>query len=475
MVELMIEQTDNKEQRLQPGTHIHLVGIGGTGLSAIALVLLGRGFVVSGSDMQESVFTAELRKRGATIYIGHSGAYISGAEMLLISSAVPESNPEVIAAKLSDVPIYKRSQFLGMLMAGSQGIAIAGTHGKTTTTSMVAQILIDAEYDPTVIVGSVIPAMGANGRAGQGDHFVIEADEYDHMFLGLDYTVAVINNIEYDHPDMFENETVYYDAFRRFLGNMPPSGKLIANAHDPIVMSLAADAHPMLVETVGVGADAPWRAEQIRPNQNGGSDFVVMFGDELVGIARLRVPGEHNVCNALTAIAVTTGLGVPFNKVRESLQEFGGVGRRFQEIGSAGGVTIIDDYAHHPTEIKVTLAAARQRYADRTIWAVWQPHTYSRTKLYFDEFVTSFDGADKVLVLDIYRSRERDTLGVESSQLVEAMAHPYARYVGSNEDATAYILDRVRPNDVILTLGAGDGNAVGTQVLAQLKERTKEH
>ena len=474
MVKTDLNETCDKNRQLEPGLHIHLVGIGGTGVSAIALVLLGRGFVVSGSDMQESKYSAELRKRGATIYLGHSSAYISGADMLLISSAIPESNPEVIAAKLAGVPIYKRSEFLEMLMAGSQGVAIAGTHGKTTTTSMIAQIMIDAELDPTVIVGSVIPSMGANGRAGSGEHFIIEADEYDHMFLGLDFTVAVVNNIEYDHPDMFENDAVYLDAFRRFIHKLPDAGKLIANRDDAMVMGLVEEGGTFAVETVGLGADAEWRAEQIRPNQNGGSDFVVMRGGELVGLARLRVPGEHNVRNALTAIAVTTGLGVDFKQARTSLQAFGGVGRRFQEIGTVGGVTVIDDYAHHPTEIKVTLAAARQRYPGRTVWAVWQPHTYSRTKLYFDDFVQSFDDADKVIVLDIFRSRERDTLGMDAAQLVESMRHDYARHVGSNADAATYILDRIHPDDVILTLGAGDGNEVGVKVLEGLRERVKE-
>lgn len=460
-----------KIKQIKAGMHIHLVGIGGSGLSAIALVLLGRGFVVSGSDMQESRYLAELRKRGATVYAGHSGAYVSGSDMLLISSAIPQLNPEVIAANLMGIPVYKRSEFLGMLMQEQQGIAIAGTHGKTTTTSMVAQIMLGADRDPTVIVGSTIPALGTNGQAGTGEYFVIEADEYDHMFLGLEYSIAVVNNIEYDHPDIFEDEEMYLNAFSRFIEKVPDEGLLIANGDDAAVMGLIRPNTACTVETVGLGEACDWRAEQVRPNQQGGSDFVVMKGAALVGLARLRVPGEHNVRNALAAIAVTTHVGLDFKVICTGLREFGGVGRRFQEIGTVGGVTVIDDYAHHPTEIKVTLAAAQQRYPGRTIWAVWQPHTYTRIKLYFERFVAAFVDADKVIVLDIFRSRERDTLGMSSEKIVAAMQHPYARHVGSNPDAAAYILDRVRPDDVILMLSAGDGNQVGQIVLTELEAR----
>ena len=471
---LVEDRPINHIDSLKPGMHIHMVGIGGTGISAIALVLLGRGYRVSGSDMQESKYSAELRKQGATVYIGHSGAYVSGADMVVISSAIPETNPELIAAKLDGIPVHKRDEFLGMLMQDSYGIAIAGTHGKTTTTSMVATIMMFAELDPTIIVGSIMPSLGTNGRAGDSDYFVIEADEYDRMFLGLEFSLAVINNVEYDHPDIFESDVDYIEAFEQFLQKMPDDGLLIANGDDAQVMDLVAGNAAYEVQTVGLGGGLDWRAEQIRPNQNGGSDFVVMHGDALVGLARLRVPGEHNVRNALTAIAVTAKLGVDFKTAAEALREFGGVGRRFQEVGTVGGVTVIDDYAHHPTEVRVTLAAAKQRYPGRTIWAAWQPHTYSRTKLYFDQFVAAFDDADKVIVLDIFRSRERDTLGLDATQLVSAMQHPYARYGGENAAAAAYILDRVSPDDVILTLGAGDGNRVGEMVLKGLEERVKK-
>lgn len=459
-------QTMCKSFELEQGMHVHLIGVGGSGISAIARVLAERGFQVSGSDRSESKFSAELPKLGATIYQGHSANYVSGADVVVISSAIPATNPELIAAKQAQIPILKRSEFLPHLMKGQIGIAIAGTHGKTTTTSMTAQILIDAGFDPTVVVGGILPSIGTNARAGKGRHFVIEADEYDHMFLGLDYQVAVINNIEHDHPDIFRDGAMYEDAFRQFAAQVPKNGALYVNGDDPI----AAHIHPNAM-TVGLGEDVEIRAVNVRPNNVGGSDFVAMEGDDLLGIIRLRVPGEHNVRNALMALSVACKLGVDFQTIRKSLGEFGGVGRRFQIIGTVEGVTIVDDYAHHPTEIEVTLAAARQRFADRTIWAVWQPHTYSRTKLYFDKFTTAFDDSDKVIVLDIFRSRERDTLGVDSAQVVAAMNHPYVRHVGAIEDAAAYILDRIGPTDVVLTLGAGDGNRVGVLVLEELNKR----
>ena len=474
--------------KLRSGIHIHIVGIGGSGMSAIARVLLGRGFVVSGSDMDSNAFTAVLAADGATIFKGHKADNIIGADVLVISSAIPADNPEVAAARAMSLPVLKRADILGQLMADTIGIAVAGSHGKTTTTGMIAQILIHAGLDPTVIVGGTLPSMESNGRFGQGDYFVIEADEYDYMFLGLHPEVSIITSIEHDHPDLFHTEADYVGAFREFVGLLPDGGRLIVCIEDLGVQQLLKDLSLTDVEitTYGLTSDeetavstaegsisANITASDCRPNPMGGMDFIVEEDGDLIGLARLRVPGEHNVRNALAAIIVAMDLGIDFPEIRQGLAEFGGMGRRFQILGEVGNVTIVDDYAHHPTEIKATLGAARQQFPGRRIWAVWQPHTYSRTKLLMAEFAHSFDDADRVIALDIFRSREKDTLGIDTSVVVAAMAHPQAIYIASKREAADYLLDRVHPDDVIVTLGAGDGDKVGKWVLAGLEKRVK--
>jgi len=465
---------------LQRGMHLHLVGIGGSGMSAIARVLLGRGFVVSGSDREENEQTDSLRKAGAKVYVDHFASNISGAEAVIISSAIPADNPEVCAASDAGIPVFKRADFLGYLMIDSQGIAVAGSHGKTTTTGMIAHILLETGHDPTVILGGVLSGWKVNGRAGTGDHFVIEADEYDYMFLGLKPQLAIITNIEYDHPDIFSTPAKYEDAFRQFAHLLPEKGRLIACGDDKGVSSLLNTLNLPHVEimTYGIprgsnGHSFDFQAVDSRSNQLGGTDFLVQKGSEIMGLVRLRIPGLHNVRNGLAAVITALELGLEFTDICKALTSFGGVGRRFQITGEVGGVTIIDDYAHHPTEIKATLAAARQRYQKRRLWAIWQPHTFSRTKLLLDLFADCFSDADKVIALDIYRSRETDTLGINSELVVESMNHSSAVHIAEIEDATNYLLDRVRPDDVVLTLGAGDGNLVGVGVFEALKERVQ--
>ncbi len=477
MIQDIFEEMSDKPFSLQPNMHIHLIGIGGSGISAIARVLLGRGFVVSGSDQQANEATAALQADGATIHLGHNAAHITGADLIVISSAIPEENPELQAARAANIPVMKRSDFLGHLMKDRIGIAVAGTHGKTTTTGMLAHILMEAELDPTVIVGGVLPSLGSNGRFGEGDYFVVEADEYDHMFLGLRPEVAIIGNMEHDHPDIFPSEEAYRDAFEQFAKLLPEGGHLVACATDPetAVLLQKLDLPGVETSTYALGVTegdqpiADFLALDLRPNQLGGTDFLVETEGQMIGLARLRVPGDHNVLNALAAIIVATDLGVDFNVIRAALGSFSGVNRRFELIGEVASVTIIDDYAHHPTEIAVTLKAARQRYPGRRIWAVWQPHTFSRTKLLLDKFATCFTEADRVVALDIYHSREKDTLGVDTAVVLEAMNHPAAIHIPNLEDAAQYILDRVRPHDVVLTLGAGDGNKVAQQILAGIQ------
>ncbi len=470
----------DKEFVLEPNMHIHLIGIGGSGMSAIAQVLQGRGFVVSGSDLNLNEITAVLQSNGATIYAGHKAEQIAGADVVVISSAIPETNPEVVAAKAENIPVLKRAQFLGLLMADRIGIAVAGTHGKTSTTGMIAQILMEAELDPTVIVGGVVPSLGGNGRFGEGDYFIVEADEYDRMFHGLKPEVIIITNLEHDHPDIYATEADYVTAFEQFAQLLPEGGHLIVCGADAGVQKLLKQLKlsDIDVSTYGIAdeenKEITYRLQAVdcRPNQLGGTDFLIEMEAQMIGLARLRVPGEHNVLNALAATAVAIDLDIDLNVIRTALANFSGINRRFQLIGEQGSVTVIDDYAHHPTEIQATLKAARQRYPGRRLWAIWQPHTFSRTKLLLDEFAHSFDDADRVVALDIYRSRETDTLGLDSGKVVEAMNHPKAVHVGDRRDAANYVLDRIFPDDVVLTLGAGDGNKVGEWILEGLAKKT---
>lgn len=459
---------------LAPGMHIHIVGIGGAGMSAIARVLLGRGFRVSGSDKLSNAQTAALAAEGIQVYAGHKATHIDGADIVVVSSAVPASNVEWAAAVTQGLPVLKRADLLGILMQGMDGIAVAGSHGKTTTTGMIAHILLECGLDPTVILGGTLAELGGNGHFGRGNHFVVEADEYDYMFLGLRPAIAVITNIEHDHPDLFPTAEAYRAAFHRFIDLLPTGARLIVCVDDPGALELLAEMRPLDINlsTYGLG-DASLapnaRALDVRPNQMGGSDFVVEMNGQPVGLARIRVPGLHNVRNALAALVVALELEIDFAQACRALAGFGGVQRRFQIVGEASGITVIDDYAHHPTEIQATLAAARQRFPGRRLWAVWQPHTFSRTRLMLDEFAASFAQADRVIALDIYASREADDPGINTAVVVERMGHSGAVYIPDRRTAAEYLLERLRPDDIVLTLGAGDGDAVGRWVLEGLQ------
>ncbi|MGD2144708.1 MAG: UDP-N-acetylmuramate--L-alanine ligase [Anaerolineae bacterium] len=451
--------------------HVHFVGIGGAGLSAIARVLLEQGAEVSGSDLVISPVAERLAGDGVRVSEGHAAENVREADVVVVSSAIPDDNVEVRAARIAGIPVLGRPAFLGHMMAGKRGIAVAGTHGKTTTTAMVASILLEADLDPTFIVGGVLAGLKTNARAGGGPLFVIEADEYDCTFLSLRPEAAIVTNVEHDHPDCYPTFADFRAAFEEFVAQVPQKGLLVTCWDDAVARDIGQrrNGGPS-VTYFGLGAGASWRAEEIQPNFAGGVDFLAVHEGETLGLVRLRVPGAHNASNAMAALAVTDFLGVPFRVAREALTTFKGVARRFEVKGEAGGVVVIDDYAHHPTEIRATLRAARARFPERRIWAVWQPHTYSRTKSLLSQFADSFGQADHVIVLPIFPAREIDTLGVSSREVVEAMDHPDVRAAESMDEAVTWLGTEVLAGDAVLTLGAGDGDRVGDWLLEILSK-----
>jgi UDP-N-acetylmuramate--alanine ligase len=457
---------------------IHFIGIGGSGLSAIARLLKESGYTVTGSDRALSSFAVDLQKEGITVHIGHDAKNIEGADEVIRSSAIPDDNPEVEAAKRAGIPVYKRADFLGQLMADKIGIAVAGTHGKTTTTAMISWVLYKLNRDPSFIIGGTLNNLKVNARAGQGNFFVIEADEYDRMFLGLKPQIEVITNLEHDHPDCYPTFDDMYAAFKQFVDLLPSDGTLIVSSESKGSMSLLSRARIKGLNMLSYSQQTEmtinspqWmQARDMKPNDRGGFDFSVVTnvsGSVSLVKASLQVPGEHNVRNALAVLSVMAVLGIPLQEAADALGEFIGTGRRFEIRGETKGVTVIDDYAHHPTEIRATLAGAKARYPDRRIWAVWQPHTYSRTQALFFEFSRAFADADEVLVTEIYASREAKQ-EFSSAEVVSAMPHPSARYTGSLQETTDHLLNNLREGDVLIVMSAGDADQISVKVLESL-------
>ena len=453
---------------------VHFVGIGGIGLSAIAKVFLEEGHRVSGSDLKLSSITDALARMGATIHEGHRAENVGEVQLVIVSSAVPPDNPEIAEARRRGIPVVKRDWVLERMTRGRTTIAVAGSHGKTTIAAMLALILTEAGLDPTFIVGGILQNLGTNARAGRGEPFVIEADEYDRTFLGLRPRIAVVTNIEMDHPDCYPRLDDMVEAFREFLGLVPEDGCVVGCGDEARVRGVLGElvgAHRVHVITYGLGEGADWRAVGIRPNELGGHEFVALHDGRGVGEFGLGIPGVHNVQNALAALAVAHRMGLNLARVGETLRGFRGVQRRFEVKGEAGGVTVVDDYAHHPTQIRTTLAAARERYPGRALWVVFQPHTYSRTRALLDDFAASFADADHVVVTGIYAAREFDDLGVSAADIVARMAHPDVRHIADLRDAAGYVIHRLQPGDVLLTLGAGDVWKVGGWILTILGNR----
>ncbi|HEX2697740.1 MAG TPA: UDP-N-acetylmuramate--L-alanine ligase, partial [Anaerolineales bacterium] len=446
-------------------THVHFIGIGGSGLSAIARLLKESGYTVTGSDRALSSFAADLQAAGLTIYLGHHPRNVQGADWVVRSSAVTDDNVEVVAAKQARIPVYKRADFLGKLMEDKIGIAVAGTHGKTTTTAMISFVLSELGRDPSFIVGGVMNNYGVNARAGKSNLFVIEADEYDRMFLGLKPRIEVVTSLEHDHPDCYPTFDDMFTAFESFVSLLPNDGTLIACAENAGAASLMSQARKIGRHVIAYNVqremtiNAPlWvQARTVKPNERGGFDFDASTNvGEIESVhVSLQVPGEHNVLNALAVLAVVAELGLSVRTAAQALEKFTGTGRRFEVKGEKRGVIVIDDYGHHPTEIKATLAAARARYPKHRILAVWQPHTYSRTQALFHEFARAFNDADEVIVTEIYPSREPKQ-DFSSAEVVSAMPQSSARFISSLEETTDYLLKHLHQNDVLIVLSAGD-------------------
>src|SRR5208282_5563560 len=415
---------------------IHFVGIGGIGMSGIAEVLLNLGYKISGSDLKNSPITQRLAALGASTFEGHSAANISGADVVVTSSAISIDNPEVAEARRLHVPVIRRAEMLAELMRLKYGIAIAGMHGKTTTTSMVASVLAAGGLDPTVVVGGRVDAMGSNARLGKSQYLVAEADESDRSFLKLSPILSVVTNIDREHMDCYRNMDDVRQTFREFMDRVPFYGMIVACNDNEELRSLLASVQRRIV-TYGTRQGSDFQITNVRcaPRENNAtlSNFWVSYRGSDLGEFQLRVPGEHNVENATAAIAVGIGLDVPVEKIREALMHFNGVDRRFQRIGVANGVTVIDDYGHHPTEIRATLAAARQ-CGFHKVHVIFQPHRYTRTQLLLEEFATAFRDADSLLLLDIYPASEPPIPGITSELLATRIAKAGgqgARYVSS--------------------------------------------
>ena len=456
----------------------HFIGIGGTGLSAIARVLLERGEQVSGSDREDSSALQALRQAGAQVHIGHVAGNVNGAARVIRSSAVGEDNVEVQAAHAKGIPVLKRAEFLNDLLANQQVIAVAGSHEKTTTTAMIAWMLTALNQRPGFIIGSVAQNLGANAAAGVGRLFVIEADEYDYMFLGLAPQLAVVTNVEHDHPDLFPTADSFYEAFRRFADRLQAGGSLLACSDDTGARDLLAYAKGQGKETHSYSYShmhADYLATDLNPEEDKGFSFKALRGGKSLAEVHLQVAGLHNVSNALGALAVADLLNLPVSEAAMALSDFRGTARRFEIRGEAGGVLVVDDYAHHPTEIRSTLAAARARYPGRRLWAVWQPHTYSRTQILWDDFATAFAGADRVLVTGVYAAREQAPTGFDMGALVTSIKHAEARYAGGLEEAGDYLLSEIRSGDVIVVMSAGDAIALSERVLNDLKRKEWPH
>ncbi len=451
---------------------VHFVGIGGVGMSGIAEILLALGFRVSGSDLQESGGVTRLRQMGANIWIGHDASHLERADVVVFSSAIRSDNPEIVIAHERRIPVIPRAEMLAELMRMQTSIAVAGMHGKTTTTSLIAYVLAQSGLDPTVVIGGKLDSLGSGAKLGHGKLLVAEADESDKSFLKLHPTVGIVTNLDLEHMDCYANMDEIRSAFLEFIDRIPFYGYAILCLDDPEVQNIIPLISKRII-TYGLSSQAAIRA--VKPRFEGGfSIFNVFKEDQLLGEVKLPIPGAHNIVNALAAITVADIFDVPFESTQKSLKSFPGVQRRFTLRGTQAGVTVIDDYGHHPNEIKAVLKAARQ-IAEKRIAVLFQPHRYSRTKALFDQFLTAFHDTDMLFVMDIYAASEKPIEGVCAEALCEGIrlrGHKRALYTPNREELPDLIADVLQPGDMLITLGAGDVTKMGPLILERLKNRT---
>jgi UDP-N-acetylmuramate--alanine ligase len=449
--------------------HIHFVGIGGVGMSGIAEVLLTLGYRVTGSDARRSDTVERLERLGAKVYLGHEAAHVEGAHVVVYSSAVARDNVEVTAARQRGIPVIGRAEMLAELMRLKYGIAIAGTHGKTTTTSMVAAVLGAGGFDPTVVVGGRVHGLGANARLGQGEFLVAEADESDGSFLKLSPTIAVVTTVDAEHLDHYADLDAIVSAFLTFVNKVPFYGAAVVCLDDPNIQRMIPKIEKRVV-TYGLEAGADLMARRLSFAEMR-SEFEAVHRGKSLGPVTLQVPGRHNVLNALAAAAVGLDLEMPFDKIQTALASFAGVQRRFQIKGEAQGVLVVDDYGHHPAEIRATLAAAKAGF-DRRVITVFQPHRHSRTHHLWNDFLTAFYQSDVLIVMDIYAAGEAPIPGVHARDLADGIAahgHREVLYLGGDRAAIVdYLYESTRAGDLVLTLGAGDVGLLGGELLKRL-------
>jgi UDP-N-acetylmuramate--alanine ligase len=454
--------------------HVHFIGIGGAGMSGIARIMLARGLPVSGSDAKDSVTLTALRALGATVYAGHAADHVDGADTVVISTAIRTNNPELVEAERRGLRVIHRAGALASVMLGRRAVAVAGTHGKTTTTSLLTVAIQHCGADPSFAIGGNLNESGANAHNGSGDVFIAEADESDGSFLLYAPTAAIITNVEADHLDHYGTPEAVAQAFDAFADRVLPGGFLVTCADDEGARTLgeAARSRDIDVRTYGEHPDADLRLVNVRTRGMTGSYEAVARGRRL-GTVRLRLPGRHNVLNSAAALAAGLGLGFPLERLREGLETFTGTRRRFELKGTADGVRVYDSYAHHPTELAADLAAARDVAGDGRVVAVFQPHLYSRTRYFADQFGAALGLADEVVVMDVYAAREDPMPGVTGALVAATVPLPPAQvvYEPSWSAVAGHLADRARPGDIVLTCGAGDVTMIGPEVLARLAAR----